>query len=352
MASTSSQTVAQIGESARQLAQAMREGLEKRRYLGGSRLDCLARLSLHEARNALAANGDLAKLPPLARPGLLAWPIRFCRRILRTFLRPWLAVQSQHNRLVGEVLEGLNREVQVLKAWIEKDFDEMVNRELGPRGRIAGAGLWFNPAVAVQFHDGRPEVRLVSERILESIFVHTRLPSPPARVLDLGCAESTNALEIASLGYQVTGVDLRELPLTHPSLAMVKADMARLPLADDSFDVAVSLSTIEHVGLDWYGQSPQGCSDLRAADEVLRVLRPGGRFILTVPFGQKDTTDLQRIYDQDSLGQLLGRFRVVETMYGYREKLAWSVTNDVEQVRDVRTLDRTNALAMVVAEKT
>src|SRR5262249_1057018 len=150
-----------------------------------------------------------------------------------------------------------------------------------------------------------PVVVAITERILEHIFVHTRLPRPPARVLDLGCAESTNSVEMASLGYEVVGVDLRDLPLRHSSFQMVRADIAHLPFPDESFAVAVSLSTIEHVGLDWYGQAPEGTNDHKVIAEVYRVLRPGGRLILTCPFGRAATTPVHRVLDRPALDALL-----------------------------------------------
>lgn len=51
------------------------------------------------------------------------------------------------------------------------------------------------------------------------------------------------------------------------------ADVTALPFADGAFDAAMSLDVLEHV------------PDFRAAlHEFARVLRPGGRLVLTVPF--------------------------------------------------------------------
>lgn len=60
-------------------------------------------------------------------------------------------------------------------------------------------------------------------------------------------------------------------------MAMVKADITRIPFADAAFDVVLCNHVLEHV-LD----------DRRALGEVYRVLRPGGWAILQVPI------DLQR----------------------------------------------------------
>jgi SAM-dependent methyltransferase len=47
-----------------------------------------------------------------------------------------------------------------------------------------------------------------------------------------------------------------------------QVDAARLPFADDCFDVVLSFAMLHHVG-DWQ----------RAVAEAVRVLRPGGHFV-------------------------------------------------------------------------
>jgi len=57
---------------------------------------------------------------------------------------------------------------------------------------------------------------------------------------------------------------------------LVRADARRLPFPDQSADAVTAVSTIEHV------RSSHG--DRVAVQEIARVLRPGGRAWLTVPF--------------------------------------------------------------------
>lgn len=93
------------------------------------------------------------------------------------------------------------------------------------------------------------------------------------RVLDVGCAdrwiESALAPDASYIGldYPATGRDLYHANPT------VYADAARLPFIDASFDTVVMLEVLEHVEL------PQA-----ALSEASRVLRPGGRLLLTMPF--------------------------------------------------------------------
>ena len=233
----------------------------------------------------------------------------------------------------------LREQVAELEARLQEACTAAVNRELDWDGSIARAGLWFNPPVAVRLMDGEPKVVAVTERILESVFIHTRLPRPPARLLDLGCAESTNALEMASLGFQVVGVDLRRLPLEHSSLRMVEANLAELPFPDGSFDVVVCLSTLEHVGLGWYTPGDAATDD-RVLAEAARVLRPGGTLLLTTPFGKPTVTPVHRVYDQARLEELLRPFRVTEWSYGVRDGETWSLTTDGDRAAKADSAER------------
>ncbi len=98
------------------------------------------------------------------------------------------------------------------------------------------------------------------------------------RVLDVGCGEGAFTAELARAGALPVGVDVAEEPLRrararHPELELrlVDADGA-WELADASFDVVWAGEVIEHV-LDtaaWLS-------------EVRRVLRPGGRLLLSTP---------------------------------------------------------------------
>jgi SAM-dependent methyltransferase len=354
------------------LAAAMRAGLDARQSAGPAPTpESGATCPLQGLAPGYQAHAGLLGRPVIVKPGRLAPAVRFLRRLLRALLRPWLEFQTIFNQqtvnqlesLRGQVnnnLDGIQKCLMQLAEQIdrcnqrlddENFFNGFVNRELGLTGRIAQAGLFFNPPVFVQVDRDGAHVAMITERIVEHIFVHTRLPRPPARVLDLGCAESTNALEMASLGYDVVGADLRELPLKHPNFRMTVADIGDLPFPDGSFDVVVSLSTVEHVGLNWYSPQQRGTTDHDVIRQAHRLLRPGGRFLLTVPFGRRAVTPVHRIYDEELLDALLRPFRRIETCFAVRDGDAWLYTEDVGRAAAAESAQRVGAVALVVAEK-
>jgi SAM-dependent methyltransferase len=98
-----------------------------------------------------------------------------------------------------------------------------------------------------------------------------------ARVLDLGCGEGQIArLAVAGGATDVVGVDASAAQIAEAGrrgggVAYARATATDLPLTDAWFDAVVSCLVLEHL------------DDLdRAIDEVSRVLRPGGRFVMLV----------------------------------------------------------------------
>ncbi|MGW0516398.1 methyltransferase domain-containing protein [Crossiella sp. NPDC003009] len=98
-----------------------------------------------------------------------------------------------------------------------------------------------------------------------------------ATVLEAGCGEGYGADLIASVAARVVGLDYDELTVAHvakayPRVAVLRGNLAALPLADGAVDVVANLQVIEHL---W--DQPGFLA------ECLRVLRPGGRLLLTTP---------------------------------------------------------------------
>lgn len=98
------------------------------------------------------------------------------------------------------------------------------------------------------------------------------------------------------------------------------ADAHSLPLASESFDGIVLSEVMEHL------HSPH-----EALTEILRVLRPGGRLIASVPFAigiHADPHDYYR-YTQESLTVLLQGFENVDIRpHGNHLGAAWRAVNE------------------------
>ena len=96
-------------------------------------------------------------------------------------------------------------------------------------------------------------------------------------VLEAGCGEGYGAALLAEQARVVHALDYDDYAVTHvrrtyPRLPVVRANLVELPLANTTYDVVISLQTIEHL---W---------DQRAfVAECVRVLRPGGVLVISTP---------------------------------------------------------------------
>ncbi|NGZ77003.1 class I SAM-dependent methyltransferase [Saccharibacillus alkalitolerans] len=101
-----------------------------------------------------------------------------------------------------------------------------------------------------------------------------------AKVLDLCCGMGRHSLSLAEKGYEVTGMDLSDVLLDEAKkeegaerVRWVQGDMRELPFADGEFDAVVNLFTS-------FGYFEEDAEHVRVLNEIRRVLRPGGRFII------------------------------------------------------------------------
>lgn len=245
-------------------------------------------------------------------------------------------------------VERLSRATETSLEQLDGAVANLVNHAGGHRGFAAQAGLWFNPPVTVELGEGNAQLAAVNERIVELPFAHgalARLP-PPARILDIGSAESTFPLSVASLGYQVTALDLHPLPYSHPNLKSVVGRFEDWDPGSERFDAAFLISTIEHFGLGAYGEPVGKDNADRAAIERLGgLLSDDGFLVITTPYGPARVDALERTYDEEALAALLKGWTVLDRRTVlHRDARTWMPGD-----RDAASGDNEQGVVMVIA---
>lgn len=147
------------------------------------------------------------------------------------------------------------------------------------------------------------------ERILVSVLRRLALPRP-ADILDVGCGNGLFFDELARFG-DVRGIEVDESLV--PQDSRHRDRIHRQPLGDPhyaalQFDLITALDVIEHIE-----------HDDQAVTDMLAMLRPGGKLVITVPasmllWDQHDVINMHyRRYTAASLRRLLaGKGRLLE----------------------------------------
>ncbi|KAJ1961490.1 hypothetical protein IWQ62_003848 [Dispira parvispora] len=132
---------------------------------------------------------------------------------------------------------------------------------------------------------------------LQSIF-QQECPDKEANVLMLGSGNSTLSEDMYRDGYHnITNVDFSKSVIEHmrercrdmPSMRWELMDIRDLQLTDQSFDVVIDKGTMDALmceqGDVWEPSAELVHQVEQEVNEVVRVLRPGGKFIY-ITFGQ------------------------------------------------------------------
>jgi ubiquinone/menaquinone biosynthesis C-methylase UbiE len=123
--------------------------------------------------------------------------------------------------------------------------------------------------------------QLILER--RARLVRPLLPAPCGHLVDFGCGNGAQTLLFTGDCERVTGVDVNEDFLGEFRREIVDRELrdrveavvtggGPIPLPDGSADVVTSFTVLEHVP-----------DEQAALEEMYRVLRPGGKLIITVP---------------------------------------------------------------------
>ncbi len=112
---------------------------------------------------------------------------------------------------------------------------------------------------------------------------------------------------------QVDFYDYRPANLFLSDLNCKQADLTQLPFEDASISCMSCMHVIEHIGLGRYGDPLDPEGDVKAINELKRVLKPGGNLILVTPVGkQRVQWNAHRIYNFDYISSFFKEGYVIK----------------------------------------
>ncbi|MFR9649130.1 MAG: class I SAM-dependent methyltransferase [Rikenellaceae bacterium] len=157
-------------------------------------------------------------------------------------------------------------------------------------------------------------------------------------LLEIGTGSGYGVETLAQSATKYTTVDkyqpIREI--TPQNTTFVEATVPPLPFEDESFDSALSFQVIEHIK-----------DDKAFVREVSRVLRPGGKFILSTPNAPASLTRNPwhvREYTAEELDALVGEYFEIESRCGVfgNDKVMEYYTKNRDSVKAITRYDVLN----------
>ena len=190
----------------------------------------------------------------------------------------------------------------------------------------------------------------IDERVIEYPWLFSLIPDSPLKILDAG---STFNFEYLLINDRLSNKDLYIYTLapesksfTSKGVSYIYGDLRDLPFKDNLFDMIISQSTIEHIGMNnsiykQKSKTPKVGKEksyeyLGAILEMVRTVKKNGTILLTFPFGKYENHDffqqldlemLERIYD------LIEPFGSFKTEFFKYKKEGWSFAKK-EELKD------------------
>ena len=174
-------------------------------------------------------------------------------------------------------------------------------------------------------------------------------------ILDVGSCESTYLQFIAQSGRHLHCLDPRDCLEIPENAVFHNINLIGNSLPRQSFDAVLMLSTLEHIGMPYYGQPAFPKGDVMALEEVWQLLKPDAPAIVTVPAGSSKLTSWYRQYSPTDLYRLFANWDHTVVFWGYDGKRYVQI--QPEEVENHNYRDRhdscsgAGALAGIVARR-
>lgn len=136
----------------------------------------------------------------------------------------------------------------------------------------------------------------------------------PKQHVDIG--SSILSIGVLSAYVPTVFVDYRPLIVQQKGLSCIAGNITKLPFADGALKSLSCLHVIEHIGLGRYGDPLNTNGAQVAANELQRVVAPGGRFYLSTPIGRERVCfNAHRVFAPTTILDWFSNFKLVHFSY-------------------------------------
>ena len=126
-------------------------------------------------------------------------------------------------------------------------------------------------------------------------------------------SSSLNFVSIVSAFIPIRFYDYRPANMHLSKLESKHADLTQLPFDDNSISSLSCMHVVEHIGLGRYGDPVDIDGDLKAMEELKRVVKKGGDLLFVVPIGKNIIMyNAHRIYRYSQIVEYFNNFKLIE----------------------------------------
>ncbi len=182
--------------------------------------------------------------------------------------------------------------------------------------------------------------RGLDERVVEYPWIMARINQGSGIILDAGAALNYESIckhpALAQKNIIVYTLSPHgENHILTSRISYIYGDLRSILLRDNAVDDVISISTIEHIGMNNYKYTKDAKFFERSEDsfvltiqELCRSLKPGGRLLLTVPYGRSQDLNWLFQFDEDRLEILTDSFngQILEKVYYRKDASGWQIT--------------------------
>lgn len=182
----------------------------------------------------------------------------------------------------------------------------------------------------------------IDERIVEYPWLFSRMSCTGGLLLDGGSVLNypflLDAPQLSAKRIVILTLAPESTMAKRQNVSYMFGDLRETLFRDAAFDLIVSASTLEHIGMDnakLYTQDgrhneSQPDDYLRVIKEFHRILKPGGRFFMTVPFGKAQNLGWLYQFDSQRLKLAISAFGPdleAATFYKYGAE-GWTLSDE------------------------
>lgn len=193
-----------------------------------------------------------------------------------------------------------------------------------------------------------------ADRHLEYPWIIENINIKEGKLLDVGSTACELLYELLPKTIEIHGINLNDQVIQNKQIRFSKGDIRKTDYPDNYFDCITCISTLEHIGVAGRYNSdndPEG--DIKAMQEMNRILKTDGILLVTVPYGIKDVLPINKLYNKNRIEKLFRGYNIVEQKFlKFNKQFSlWLKVTEEEAAKTDMFKDRWYAIALMKATK-